>query len=477
MLKRAGLRVAVLEAVQIGSGVTGCTTAKVSALQSSVYSTIRQRHGVEALTTYATASVAGVERLVSIATEEGIECDLQRRDAYTYALQPGERSSVEKEMEAARQAGLPVEFVESFDVPFDVHGAVRLRDQAQIHPVKYVQGLAAAVEGDGSAVYENTRVRAVREGRPVRLETSTGATVRAQHAVIATHFPILDRGLYFARLEPRRSYCIAVRLASGTAPACMPINVGSPTRSLRDHDGLLIVGGEGHSVGAAEARPERFEQLAGFARAHWDVAEVTHRWSAQDPVPWDQLPVIGPYRPGSTNLWVSSGFMKWGFSTATFAATVLADSITGRPPEWAHVFSPNRMSPRSLPDVAKLGAKYSADMVKDRVRRPDTHDVNEVPPGEARVLPDSGTGRIGVYRDEAGEVHAVSIRCTHMGCILRFNAAETSWDCPCHGSRFDVDGAVLEGPAVTPLESRHPASAAASDDSGVDEADDEGDEA
>jgi Rieske Fe-S protein len=109
------------------------------------------------------------------------------------------------------------------------------------------------------------------------------------------------------------------------------------------------------------------------------------------------------------------------------------------------------MSPRSLPDVAKLGAKYSADMVKDRVRRPDTHDVNEVPPGEARVLPDSGTGRIGVYRDEAGEVHAVSIRCTHMGCILRFNAAETSWDCPCHGSRFGLDGAVLEGPATRPL--------------------------
>ena len=456
LLKRAGLRVAVLEAARVGSGVTGCTTAKVSALQGSMYSTIRGRHGQEAARTYAAASAAGVERLARLVAEEAIECELARRDAYTYALEPAERSKVKQEMSSASDAGLPVEFVESMDVPFPVHGAVRLPDQLQLQPVAYVQGLAAAIDGDDCAVYESTRVRSVREGRPHCVRTDGGAEVRAEHVVIATHFPILDRGLYFARMKPQRSYCIAVRLASGAPPRLMPINVGSPTRSLRDFQDLLVLGGEGHAPGASSAQPERFARLEEFARTHWDVAEVTHRWSAQDPVPYDHLPMIGPYRPGSRSLWVSTGFMKWGFATATFAATLLADAIEGRPPEWGGLFTPSRVSFKSLPKVAQLGGTFIADMAVDRIRRPQTSSVDGIPAGEARVLPERGTGRMGVYRDDAGELHAVSIRCTHQGCILRFNAAETSWDCPCHGSRFDVDGAVLEGPAVAPLERRDP---------------------
>jgi Rieske Fe-S protein len=316
--------------------------------------------------------------------------------------------------------------------------------------------LAAAVDGDGSAVYESTRVRSVREGRPNCVRVEGGAEVRAEHVVIATHFPILDRGLYFARMKPQRSYCIAVRLNSGAAPQCMPINVGSPTRSLRDHRDLLVLGGEGHAPGSSSAQPARYQKLEQFARAHWDVAEVTHRWSAQDPVPYDHLPMIGPYRPGSRTLWVSTGFMKWGFATATFAATLLVDAIQGRAPEWASRFTPSRVSPRSLPEIAQLGGKFVADMALDRIRRPESGGVEAIPAGQARVLPERGTGRMGVYRDDTGDLHAVSIRCTHQGCILRFNAAETSWDCPCHGSRFDVDGAVLEGPAVAPLERRDP---------------------
>ena len=456
LLKRAGLRVAVLEAGRVGHGVTGCTTAKVSALQSTMYSTISKRHGQEVAQVYATASLAGVERLAALAAEEAIDCHLVRRDAYTYGLEASERPKIEQEMAAAEAAGLPVAFVESFDLPYPVHGAVRLADQVQIQPVRYVQGLAAAIDGDGSAVFENTRVRGVREGTPARVRSEDGPEVRAGHVVIATHYPILDRGLYFARLKQQRSYCIAARLASGTPPRSMSINPGSTTRSIRDEEELLIVGGEGHSAGDTSAQPERFERLADFAREHWDVAEVTHRWSAQDPISYDHLPMIGAYRPGTSNLWVSSGFMKWGFSTATFAATILTDAIQGHHSEWAETFSPNRLSPKSLPEAAQLGGKFVTDMAVDRLRRPTTRSADEIPVGEARVVPEKGAGRKGVYRDEDGTLHAVSIRCTHMYCILRFNSAERSWDCPCHGSRFDVDGAVLEGPAVTPLEGREP---------------------
>ena len=452
LLKREGARVAVLEAAGVGTGVTGCTTAKVSALQATTYSTIRHRHGEQAAAAYGEASLAGVERLAALVAEEGIECDLERRSAYTYAAQASEVSGVEHEARAAARAGLAVELVDAPDVPYRVYGALRLGDQVQIHPVRYVQGLAASIEGDGSEVFEDTRALAVDEGSPCRVRTAHG-DVRADHVVVATHYPFLDRGLYFARLRPQRSYCIAARLARGRPPQGMSISAGSPTRSVRSYGEFLIVGGEGHSTGSRTANVERFVRLEAFARQHWDVEEITHHWSAQDPSPYDHLPVIGAYRPGSSRLWVSSGFMKWGFTSATFAAMILADRIAGRDNQWADAFAPTRISLRSAHELAELGAKYAIDLVGDRARPPQALSAGAVPPGEARVVPD-GLGKKGIYRDENGNAHAVSLRCTHLGCLVRFNAAERSWDCPCHGSRFAVDGSVLEGPAVQPLERR-----------------------
>jgi nitrite reductase/ring-hydroxylating ferredoxin subunit len=270
--------------------------------------------------------------------------------------------------------------------------------------------------------------------------------------VVATHYPILDRGLYFARLRAERSYCVAARV-SGDLPQGMSISAGRPTRSVRSYGDLLIVAGEGHSAGSPEATPERFERLEGFARDHWGVDAITHRWSAQDPVAYDHLPVIGRYAPTSSRLWVASGFMKWGLASGTFAAMILADVLGGRENAWAARFDPNRLSLRSAHELAQLGAKFSLDFVGDRLRPAEAGSPGDVPPGEARVVRD-GLGKTGVYRDESGGLHAVSLRCTHLACLLRFNAAERSWDCPCHGSRFDVDGAVLEGPAVNPLEPR-----------------------
>jgi glycine/D-amino acid oxidase-like deaminating enzyme/nitrite reductase/ring-hydroxylating ferredoxin subunit len=454
LLRDDGARVAVLEAGRVGRGVTGCTTAKVSALQSTIYSTIVRRHDQQTAAVYAEASQAGVERIAALATERSIDCDLQRRDAYTYAARPDQRAKVKQEADATRAAGLPIEFVDQPDLPFPTSGAVRLADQLEIHPVHYVQGLAAAVAGDGSFVFEQTRAERVVEGSPCEVHTQSGV-VRAEHVVVASHFPYLDRGGYFARLKPERSYCIAARLASGSPPRGMSISAGTPTRSVRSAGDLLIVGGEGHPTGTKDATTERFERLADFAHDHWDVAEVTHRWSAQDPTHYDHLPLIGPYHPRAKRLWVSAAFMKWGFATATFGAMILADRIAGRGNPWAAAFSPNRLSPRSLHEVGEVGGKFVLDTVADRVRPAQARTAADVPVGDGRVVAD-GLGKKGVYRAADGSLHAVSLRCTHMGCLVRYNSAERSWDCPCHGSRFDVDGAVLEGPAVKPLRRRDP---------------------
>jgi glycine/D-amino acid oxidase-like deaminating enzyme/nitrite reductase/ring-hydroxylating ferredoxin subunit len=448
LLKRDGARVAVLEAARVGSGVTGCTTAKVTALQQTIYRSLRRRHGSDGITIYAQANVAGMELLASVAEDEGIDCRLERRPAFTYAAEASERSRIEGEHEAAREAGLPVTLVDDVDLPYETHGAVRLDDQFQFQPVLFVQGLAAAVDGDGSVVFEQTRAHSLDEGTPCRVETDRG-TVSAAQVVVATHYPVFDRGVYFARLEPTRSYCLGVRVRGGL-PQGMSINAGSTTRSIRSFGDTLVVGGEGHTAGARKATPERYEKLEEFAREHWDVEAVTHRWSAQDPTTWDVMPIAGPYHPRTSRVYVATGFHKWGFSNAGAAALIISDLIAGRPNQWADEFDPNRLGIAGAPKVAELGAKYAADMVVDRVLPAGGGDPA---PGEASVQRD-GLGKKGVYRAEDGTVHAVSLRCTHMGCLVRWNGAERSWDCPCHGSRFDVDGTVLEGPAVDPLERR-----------------------
>lgn len=453
LLKHAGLRVVVLEAGRVGAGVSGNNTAKVTALQATVYSTITARHGQAAAADYAAASLAGVELVATLTEREGIECELQRRPAYTYAISERERGTVAHEAATARAAGLRAVLEEhsSLDVPFPTYGAVRLDEQLLLHPLRYVSGLAAAVDGGGCRVHEHSRVLKVREGQPCRIHTA-GGVLSAERVVVATHYPLLDRGLHFARLETARSYCIAARLRTGAPPVGLAISAGSPSWSLSRAGDLLIVAGQSHCAGQRGVGTRSYDRLAAFASQHWDVDAVIHRWSAQDSAADDKLPLIGSYTQANTRLYLATAYQKWGLSTGTFAAIAIAGQITGTPPSWADRFTPHRIDLRAVPDLVRINAKVAMDLVGDRLNPAHTRP-EQIPPGQAGVIRD-GLDRTGVYRDPDGILHAVSMRCTHLGCLVRFNQAERSWDCPCHGSRFDVDGTVLEGPATSPLPRR-----------------------
>jgi glycine/D-amino acid oxidase-like deaminating enzyme/nitrite reductase/ring-hydroxylating ferredoxin subunit len=447
LLKGAGATVAVLEAGRVGHGVTGCTTAKVTALQGNTISKVRRAQGAERAGVYAAASAAAVTEVARLAALHGIDCDLERRPAETLALSANEIDAVEAELAAAQDAGLPVEAAQGADLPFEVAAVARLEEQLQFQPVRYVEGLARAVDGDGSVVKENTRVLSVDSGTPCVVRAA-GGSVSGDRVVIATHFPILDRGLYFATLRPSRSYCVAMRIAE-PPPRAMSINVGPPKRSIRSAGELLIVSGESHEPGSSEARLERFDRLEEFARGHWQVEEITHRWSAQDPTPYDELPVVGPYMPGASRLFVASGFMKWGLTGGTFAGMILSGLLTEGGHPWAEAFDPRRITLRRVPALAEHNLK-AARLITGRLEPAEAGSPDEVPAGEARIVR-TGLGKSGYFRDEGGVLHGVSLRCTHLGCLVKFNAAERSWDCPCHGSRFDLDGSVLEGPATRPL--------------------------
>ncbi|WP_406634238.1 FAD-dependent oxidoreductase [Amycolatopsis sp. WGS_07] len=440
LLARRGMNVAVLEAGRVAEGASGNNTAKVTALQSTVYSTLAREHGTATATAYAEAALAGVELVAELA--EPMNCGLQRRPAATFAMDADDVAIVRAEHEAAQQAGLPVEWTDSLDLPVPVHGAVRLPGQLALHPADYVRGLADALEAEGGRVLEDSRVRQVSAAPPYRVTTDEGS-LDARTVVVATHYPILDRGLFFPRLEVQRSYCVAATLRSGKPPGELAISVGSPLWSFAAYEDRLILGGQG------------YPELGEFAARHFDVDEVTHRWSAQDPKAYDSIPIAGPYFPGARRLWVETGFGKWGLAMGTAAAAVVADGITGSVSPHRDLFSPQRISLKSAEKLVRQNTKVAKDFVGDRLAHADAKSTEHIAVDQAKVLPD-GRGRKGVYRDREGELHAVSLRCTHLGCFVRFNAAERSWDCPCHGSRFDVDGTVLEGPATAPLPRRTP---------------------
>jgi glycine/D-amino acid oxidase-like deaminating enzyme/nitrite reductase/ring-hydroxylating ferredoxin subunit len=459
LLQRDGAKVAVLERDHVASGATGYTTAKVSALQQTKLSDIRRIHGASGAAAYATASLAAVERIAAF-VDEGVECDWERLPAITYAADATQERAVRDEAAAAEDAGLGVELIDATALPFPAVIGVSLADQGQFDPVRYVRALAERLEAAGGEIFERTLVVKLHEGSPCRVTTSSGAVVRARDVIVCTNYPLLDRGLFFARTEAARSYLIAARLRA-PAPRGMFISAGAPTRSMRpctssQGEHWILVGGEGHATGSADAQPERYALLEEFARAHFDVVDVPYRWSTQDAMPVDKLPYAGTYTPVSRHLFVNAGGQKWGMTNATIGATIIADRLAGRVHPQAGVFGPSRLSLRAVPALGKAQAHVGVEFVGERLRPADTGTADEIPRGEARVVRSGLLGKTGAYRDEGGGLHAVSVRCTHLGCLLRFNTAERSWDCPCHGSRFDVDGAVLAGPAVAPLEQREP---------------------
>jgi len=453
LLARAGSSVCVIEQDTVASGTSGHTTAKVTSQHHLTYATLRRTHGSSGAATYAAAMEAAKEKVASLAAD-GIDCDLRRRPAYVFATRPAERTLLERELRAAVEAGLPATLDDDVPLPFPTNGGLRFDNQLELHPRKYLVGLADRFRSAGGEIFDDTRAVGVSETREgCEVHTSTGQ-VLAREVVVATLLPFLDRGLYFARAFPTRSYVVTARVR-GALPDAMLISAAPPTRSIRSapYDGgeLLVVGGEGHHVGSAKARPERYEALADYTRTHWEVASFEHRWSAQDYVPDDGVPFIGRLNLLSRRIHVATGFKKWGMSAGTLAGMLISEDILGRRNEWAWLFSSTRIKPvaesrRFVTENSRVGIR----MVADRVLAPGVRDIDALEAGEGGIVSCRGR-KVAGYRDDDGRLQAVSARCTHLGCQVAWNAAERTWDCPCHGSRFRPDGSVIEGPATRPL--------------------------
>lgn len=455
LLQRQGADVAVIEAGRVGAGTTGGTTGKLSSQHGMAYAELVDHHGEAKAGIYATANQQAIGTVERLAGELSAECDLERTPSYLWTLDPDQVDDLRAEHEAAARLGLPSTFTTATDLPFPVAGAVRFDDQAHFHATKYTDALARALAAGGATIVEQTRAMGLDEDDDGATVHTEHGDVRAQHVVIATLLPFLDRGGFFAKARPKRAYGIALRL-DDDAPAGMHMNAGEPVRSTRPWtvDGTrrgLIVVGEDHETGHDQPSPARWGDLERWARDHFPVASIEHRWSAQDFIPADGIPYVGR-SPRTERTFVATGFKKWGLTNGTAAAEILAALVDGRDHPWLEAFDATRIGDaqtikKLIEDNVHVGARF----VTDRLARLRAGDVEHLAPGEGGIV-DAGGETVAAYRDPSGVVHAVSPTCTHLGCSVRWNAAEKSWDCPCHGSRFDVDGAVLDGPAVRPLD-------------------------
>ncbi|MFI7045500.1 FAD-dependent oxidoreductase [Streptosporangium sandarakinum] len=454
-LQRAGRTVAVVEAGRVAGGVTGNTTAKLTALHTRIYAHLEKSAGAEAARLYAASQQAAIEHLIGTARELGIDAEVERMPAFTYAESADGAEELCAEAEAAARAGLPASFVTETPLPFPVAGAVRVDDQAQFHPRRYLLGLADALVAGGALVFEHSRVTELSESDPCRVTTADGVTVTARDVVVATHYPVFDRALLFSRMEPGRELVVAAAVPADRAPEGMFVTTEDNTRSVRtapygEGRRLLIVTGEAFKPGAGRVG-DRFARLASWMADRFGAEQVSHRWAAQDNHTTDRLPFVGLLHPGARHAYVATGFGGWGMSNGVMAGRLLAELITGGESPWAELYDPRRLHPvREAGAALRMQATVARHFVADRFGAGPAGDAEALRPGESAVLKIGGE-RCAVHRDEAGRLHAVSAVCTHMGCVVGFNDAERTWECPCHGSRFGVDGEVLQGPATEPL--------------------------
>lgn len=457
-LLREGRAVVVLDDGRVGGGETGRTTAHLATSTDDYYHAIEHQHGLDVARVVADSFRAGVDRIEAIVREESIDCDFVRLDGWWIAADAHGRDLLARERDAAQRVGFDdVALVDAWPLARTFGGpALRFPRQAQFHVLRYMTGLARAIERRGGRIFGGAHVVWVEDGEPASVRTDTGHTVRARDVVVATNSPINDRVTMHTKQAPYRTYVVGVRVPKGSVPTGLYWDTLEPYHYVRLMDpsasgdtDVLIVGGEDHKTGQGDGRElERFERLAAWTRERFGATDIVYRWSGQVLEPVDHLAFIGR-NPSNDHVWIATGDSGNGMTHGTIAGILLADLIAGRESPWARVYDPGRVTVGAAAEFVKENVNVAEQFV-DWLTLGEVDDVGDVPAGEGRLVR-RGAKKLAAYRAPDGALTVCSATCTHLGCIVSWNRAEHTWDCPCHGSRFAPDGSVINGPAVTPL--------------------------
>lgn len=456
LLAREGRDVVVLDDGPVAGGETGRTTAHLSWALDDFYSRIERMHGAEGARMAAASHRRAVDLIEEIVRGEAIDCEFERLSGYWFAEDADGRGELDEELEAARRAGAgEVERLEQIPgVPFRTAAALRFADQAQFHPLKYIAGLARAIIRDGGKIHCATHVAdlVAKSPRPA-VRTESGHTVAAGAVVFATNSPVNDWVKMHTKQAAYRTYVVGIRIPAGSVGRGLYWDNLDPYHYVRlaeDAGGeVLIVGGQDHKTGQADDQEERFDALVEWTRLHFPAAgEELYRWSGQVIEPNDYMAFIGR-NPGDDHIYIATGDSGNGMTHGTIAGMLITDLILGRDNRWEKLYDPSRKSLRAAPEFLKENLNVAAQY-RDLVRRGEVASADAIAPDSGALIRD-GARLLAVYRDADGGLHTRSALCTHLYCVVDWNDTEKTWDCPCHGSRFDRYGKVVNGPAIEDL--------------------------
>ena len=438
LLQSRGIPVVVLECRKVGGGVTKNTTAKITSQHDLIYKKLITYKGEQRAREYAMANQMAIEKYKEIIEELNIDCDFEVLPNYIYTLDNEQK--IRQEVDAALRLGLPASFTKETNLPFKVKGAIKLDNQAQFHPLKFLDVIANKLE-----IYENTRVTQVNKNR---LILTDGGSVKAKKVVVATHYPFINiPGYYFIRLHQERSYLTALEGISQDIQGLdgMYLDADPDGFTFRKYKEYLILGGGSHRVGKYQP-PDAYADIEKAARKWYPNAKIKYTWSAQDCMTPDSVPYIGRYSVRTPNIYVATGFNKWGMSSSMVSAMIISDMITGKDNNHRQVFKPRRLMMSGSGAILKDAAIITISLLSEHLNIP--HDrLKDIKKGKAGVIRHKGK-RVGVYRDQDDRYYFVSTKCPHLGCKLEWNQNEMTWDCPCHGSRFDYRGKMINNPAM-----------------------------
>ena len=455
LLGKEGLSVAILEADRIARGTTGHTTAKVTSQHNLIYHKLIRQLGAEMARQYADANETAIREIKTLAENLKINCDFVSQPAFVFTESDEYVQELYDEVTAASDLGIKAAFSDSIPLPFTIKGAVRFDNQAQFHPLKYTLSLAEAFTGGGGKIYEKTRAAEISYDEGFYVVTAQGKKAACDSLIIASHYPFYNKhGMYFTRISQERSYVTAVK-AVEPYPGGIYISAEQPARSLRSQktgDGeLILIGGAHHKSGQCEDTRKKYEELYDFANPYFTITDIPYRWSAQDCMTLDNVPYAGKFAEGIPNLYIATGFGKWGMTNSMASGMLLRDLIVKGDSPWKDVYNPSRetKTASSINFVTK-NFNVAKEFIGGKLESLDKEEDIVLAPGEGKAVELSGK-RAGAYRNEEGAVYIVNTTCTHMGCELNWNSAERTWDCPCHGSRFSHEGKIIDGPAVKEL--------------------------
>ncbi|EHK2441228.1 FAD-dependent oxidoreductase [Clostridium perfringens] len=437
MLKQKGREVVVIDAAEIASGNTKNTTAKITSQHDLIYSKLITEFGEEKARQYAKANELAIKKYKEIIEDKRIECDFEEKPAYVYSL--NEVDVLKEEVEAAKNLGIDAEFVQEANLPFKIKGAVKFNNQAQFNPLKFLRGISNEL-----VIYENTRALEIKEN----LVVTSGGNITANNIVVATHYPIMNApGYYFMKMHQERSYVLALENTSEIDG--MYIDINKEGYSFRTYNNLLLLGGISHRTGENEEGGS-YDELRKVAKELYTKAKEKYYWSAQDCMTIDGIPYIGRYSSETPNIYVATGFNKWGMTSSMVSAMIISDMILEKENDFSEIFSPRRFDlSLSINNIANDLIETAKNFIAQKVYIPSS-EIEHIKNGHGGIIEYNGE-KVGVYKNKEGKEFFVSTKCTHLGCQLSWNADELTWDCPCHGSRFDYKGRLIGSPATKDL--------------------------